>query len=245
MFELSISTTLCKQHYIQELYDKLKDEIKNDKGISVKQNLYGRSYFAIAVPEKKKEFYKSKILDFIVFMIIDDYKFNFFKDNLQLLEQNIISQSFLKAISIFDSEVDSDVIKRKIEMKNEILVDSFYYFKLQSLKNRWIKTASIINQNQVLYSSDSMIEVLKYLTLSSDNYLITANVTVGKKQIKVKQYSGTKSFKRDFEGCSNFLTEIVRLNPVKINIKKMEVEGDDQVVKLLNDIFTDKIYFLN
>ena len=245
MFELSISTTLCKQHYIQELYDKLKDEIKNDKGLAIKQNFFGRSYFAIAVPDKKKEFYKSKILDFIVFMIIDDYKFNFFKENLQLVEQNIISQSFLKAISIFDSEIDTEIIKRQIEMKNEVLVDSFYYFKLGSLKSRWIKTATIINQNQVLYSSESTIEVLKYLTLSSDNYLITANVIIGRKNIKVKQYSGTKCFKRDFDGYSNFFTEIVRLNPVKINLKKLEIKNDDVVVKLLNDIFTDKIYYLN
>ena len=245
MFELSISTIQNKQQYINELYEKLKPEIKTDKGIVVKQNSYGRISLAIAVPEIKKEYYKSKILDYIIFMIIDDYKFNYFKENLQLVEQNIISQSFLKAISLFDSEMDSEIIKRQIELKNEILVDSFFYFKLQALKNRWVKTASIINQNQVLYSTESMIEVLKYLTLSSDNYLITANITLGRKQIKVKQYSGTKNFKRDFEGCSNFLTEIVRLNPVKINIKKLEIENDDNLVKILNDIFSDKIYYLN
>lgn len=245
MFELSISTIISKQHYIQELFKKLKDEIKLDKGVIIKQNNFGRSYVAIAVPEKKKEYYKSKILDFIVFMIIDDYKFNFFKENLQLIEQNIISQSFLKAISIFDSEIDGEIIKKKIELKNEILIDSFYHFKLQSLRERWQKTASVINQNQVLYSSESMIEVLKYLTLSSDNFLVTANIIVGKKKIKVKQYSGTKSFNRNFEGHSDFLTEIVRLNPVKINVTKLEIENDDIVVKLLNKIFTDKVYFLN
>ena len=245
MFELSISTTKNKQQYINDLYEKLKLEIKTDKGIIVKQNSYGRVAVAVAIPEIKKEYYKSKILDYIIFMIIDDYKFNYFKDNLQIVEKNIISQSFLKAISLFDSEMDSEIIKRQVELKNEILVDSFFYFKLQDLKNRWTKTANIINQNQVLYSTESMIEVLKYLTLSSSNYLITANVIFGKKQIKVKQYSGTKSFKRDFDGCSDFLTEIVRLNPVKINIKKFENETDDNLVKILNDIFLDKVYYLN
>ena len=245
MFELSISTSFSKQHYIQELYKKLKDEIKIDKGVAIKQNSFGRSYVAIAVPEKKKEYYKSKILNYIVFMIIDDYKFNFFKENLELVEQNIISQSFLKAISIFDSEIDSDIIKRQVEFKGEILVDSFFHFKLQALRDRRTKTASVINQNQVLYSSESMIEVLKYLTISSDNYLVTANIVVGKRKIKFEQFSGTKSFKRNFEGHSDFLTEIVKLNPVKINLTKHEIENDDYVVKLLNDIFTDKIYFLN
>lgn len=245
MFELSISTTIGKQHYIQELYEKLKDEIKNDTGIAIKHNNFGRSYFAIAVPEKKKEYYKSKILDYIVFMIIDDYKFNLFKENLQIIEQNIVSQSFLKAISIFDSEIDTDVIKRQIELKNEVLVDSFYYFKLQALRNKWLKTIGVINQNQVLYSTESMIQVLKYLTISSENFSVTVSIILGKKRIKVSDYSGCRSFKRDFDGRSNFLTEIVRLNPVKINIKKIEVDSDDEMILLLSEIFTDKIYYLN
>ena len=71
MFELSISTLVTKQIYLQELYEKLKDEIKCDNGVAIKQNNYGRSYLAIAVPENKKEYYKSKILEHIIFMIID------------------------------------------------------------------------------------------------------------------------------------------------------------------------------
>ena len=70
----------------------------------------------------------------IIFMIIDDYKFNFYKENLLLIKQNIVSQSFLKAISIFDSEMDGEFIKDQIELKNEILVDSFYNFKLRKLQ---------------------------------------------------------------------------------------------------------------
>lgn len=245
MFELSISTTIGKQHYIQELYEKLKDEIKNDTGVAIKHNNFGRSYFAIAVPEKKKEYYKSRILDYIVFMIIDDYKFNLFKDNLRIIEQNVISQSFLKAISIFDSEIDTEVIKEKIEIKGEVLVDSFYYFKLQPLRNKWLKTVSIINQNQVLCSTDSMIQVLKYLTLSSENFSVTVSIFLGRKKIKVSDFLGSRNFNRDFDGKSNFLTEIVRLNPVKINVKKFSDDGDDELIGYLSEIFTDKIYFLN
>lgn len=243
MYELSISTTTDKQHYIQELYNKLSEEIKKEFGVAVKFNYLGRSYFSIAVSEKKKEYYKSKIVSYIIFMIIDDYKFNFFKENLLLLEQNIISQSFLKAISIFDSEMDGEFIKRQIDLKREVLVDSFFHFKLRPLKEKWQKTAYIINQNQILCSTESMIEVLKYLTMSSENYLVSADVLIGKKQIKMKKYSVYKTFKKDFEGYSNFLTEIVRLNPVKINLK---TNGESEnIVDLLNKIFADKVYLMN
>ena len=245
MFELSISTTSDKQHYICDIFNKLKKEIKSDEGVAIKFNYSGRSYFSFAVSDKKKEYYKSKIMDYIVFMIIDDYKFDYYKQNLSFTQQNIISQSFLKAISIFDSEMDGEFIKRQIDFKGEILVDSLFYFKLRALLEKWKKTAYIINQNQILSSSESMIEVLKYLTMSSENYLVTADIMIGKKQIKFSSVSKRKCFKRNFEGCSDFLTEVVRLNPIKINLKTSNDDGSDKVVDLLNQIFTDKVYLIN
>ena len=245
MFELSISTTSDKQHYINDIFDKLKDELKADKGVGVKYNYGGRSYYSIAVLEKKKEYYKSKIVDHIVFMIIDDYKFNYFKENLLFTNQNIISQSFLKAISIFDFQMDGEIIKSQIELTKDVLVDSLYYFKLGPLLEKWKKTAFIINQNHILCSSESMIEVLKYLTMSSEHNVITADICIEKKQIKFKNVLKCQCFKKNFEGYSNFLTEMVKLNPVKINLKTNNYDDSDKIVQLLNQIFTDKIYLLN
>lgn len=245
MFELTISTTSDKQHYINDIYEKLKDEIKSSSGLSTKYNYGGRSYYSIAVQEKLKEYYKSKITDHIIFMIIDDYKFIYFKQNLAFAGQNIISQSFLKAISIFDFQIDGEFIKSELELKNEVLVDSLFYFKLRPLVEKWRKTAFIINQNQILNSTESMIEVLKYLTMSSENFLVTAEIMVEKKQIKFKNYSKCKCFKKTFEGYSNFLTEVVRLNPVKIHLKTSASTENDKIVLLLSQIFTDKVYLMN
>ncbi len=244
MFELMVSITQDKQALIHDLYLKLSGEVKKEKGIIAEHNYNGRATISVAVPEKKKEYYKSKILDHIIFIIIDEYKFNYYKENLQILGQNVVCQSFLKAISIFDADIDKEVIKQKIELKGEVLVDSFYYFRLGSLKARWAKTANIINQNQVLSSLSSMLGVLKYLTMTSENLSVTTEVSIGKKQIKMKGYASSKCFKRDFEGHSNFLTEIVRLNPVKINLKVSEEEGEDSIAELLSQIFADKIYFV-
>ncbi len=244
MFELSISINAQKQKYIDEIYKKLNSEIKMDSGILVKENYRGRSYFSIAVPDEKKEYYKSKILDYIVFVIIDEYKFNFYKDNLMIGRQTLIIEPFLKAISIFDCELDTEIIKQKIELSREILIDSFYYFKLQCLRDRWQKTANIINQNKILESSSSMIEVLKYLTTMSDNLVLLTELFIGKKQLKIMNLFTSKCFKRDMVGCSDFLTEIVRLNPMKIKVK-IGTSEDDEVFDLINKIFNEKIYVLN
>ena len=82
MFELTLSTTIDKQMYLGELFSKVSSEIKQDEGIIVKQNNNGRAYLALAVDDCKKDYYKSKILDYILFMIVDDYKYNFYKETL-------------------------------------------------------------------------------------------------------------------------------------------------------------------
>ncbi len=247
MFELMVSTVFEKQDYISDLFKKLGSEIKKDGGIAAMQNHSGRSSFALAVPSRKKEYYKSKILEHIIFMIIDDYKFNYFKESIAVYDNEVIFESFLKAISIFDAEADKEYIKNQIELKGEILVDSFYFFKLMPLRSKWKRTADIINQNQILKSKSSMLEVLKYLTAMSENFSMETNIVLSKKQIKLTSLSKCKRFKRNFSGISLFMTEMIKLNPVKINLKQDAEEkfDSDEVADMLSKIFDDKIYLTN
>lgn len=246
MFELTLSTTVDKQSYIQELFKKIEEDVKNDSGILTKHISGGRIYLAIAVKKEKKEYYKSRILDLIFFVIIDDYKYNYFKEHLVVLEENLVYKSFLKAISIFDAEIDKEIIKSQLDLSQEVLIDSFYYFKLQSLQERWARTSVIINQNNVLSSKNSMIEILKYLTAVSDNQLIRADIIVGKSKTHILSFFGDKCFVNDFYGYSDMLTEIVRLNPQIINLKiSKNCQNFDKIYDALNKIFSDKIYIQN
>ena len=248
MFELTISTTIDKQNYIEDLFKKLEADIKLNSGVIIKQNYRGRSHCSLAIPNEKKEYYKSLVLQFVVLMIIDDYKFNFYQENLKSSEHNLIFQPFLKAISIFDSETDTEFIKRQIDLSGEILVDSLYYFKLGVLKERWARTIDIINQNRVLQSPESMTEVLKYLTSMSENGVVFADAYFSNKQIKLSYQGVQKCFKKDFNGVSNFLTEVVKINPLKLNIKrssKVIAEKDNEIINILSAIFNDKIYIIN
>lgn len=245
MFELSLSISQDKQPQIHRIFEKLRSLVKADGGVIAEHNYDNRSSLAFAVPVSKGEYYKSKIADMIVFMIIDEYKFNFYKDNLYPVGDGILCQAFLKAISIFDAEIDCDIIRDGLIFSSEILIDSFYYFRLQELTKRWKRTADVINEHNVLSSQNAMIEVLKYLTISSDCLSVSANVTFCKKQVKLDSFSCVRTFKKDNQGYSNFFTELVRINPLKINIKFSNGAKRDFVTDLLLKIFNEKIYFLN
>ena len=178
-------------------------------------------------------------------MIDDDYKYEFFKERLGVLDKSIIFDSFLKAITVFDAGLDKEIIKNETVFSGEILVDSLYYFKLEPLRERWRRTSEIILQNQILQSSSSMLEVIGYLTSNCEHKTMLADVLVTKKQIRVKNVSKLKIYERDFAGLSKFLTEIVELNPSKINLRLKNISNEEDITKILNKIFIDKIYLIN
>ena len=247
MFELTISLTIDKQHYINKLFKTLAQDVKRCAGIAIKQNYQGRSFFSFAVDVFHKEYFKAKILDFVVFVISDDYKFNYYLNNLNHENTSVLFEPFVRAISIFDADCDREIIKSQIDFSGEILLDSFFYFKLQTLQNRWRKTAETINSNKILSNSSAMLEVLRYLTEMSDSLIVKTDISITNKQIRLKGMNISKCFKQNIKGQSSFLAEIISLNPSKINLK---VSADDdsfgeKMVDVLTEVFADKIYLIN
>lgn len=242
MFELTISTGLNEWHYISNLHKKLLPEIKSVSGVAIKENHNGRCCFSLAVKDEYKELFKAKILDGIVDIIVNEYKFNFFKESLNVLDEKVVYNSFLKAISIFDADADREYIKKQIDFSGKILIDSLYNFKLQELKKRWQKTVDIIEINGISRNESAIIDILKYLTTMSDCVVESADIFISDEKLKIKHYTNIKNFKNDFVGFSDFLTEMIELNPAKINVRSAN-EKSKEVVQMLEKIFYDKINF--
>ena len=147
-----------------------------------------------------------------------------------------------ESISIFDSDIDRDCIVKNIEFSGQILIDSLYHFKLQDLRNRWQKTIDMILLNGIHKQNSSMIDIMKYLTTMSENTVQNAEVEFIDKNLKIKFFEKIKNFKNDFSGLSNFLTEMIELNPARIVIKNSDGTGEE-VVSMLCKIFHNKIVF--
>lgn len=244
MYELTLCLTAEKQKYVFEFCKTVEDDIKKNNGIMVKQNAGGKCYLAMAIDEKHKDYLKSLVLDFVLKVVIEEFKFNFFKDNIALKADGKVTEAFLMAVSIFDAEIDKEIISSLLEFKDEIIIESFYYFKLQALKDRWQRTANIINQNGIMNNERSMIDVMKYLCAVSDNNSVLVNLMINNGNIEMRNFSKAKKFKADKEGISNLYAEMIKLNPMKINIKFDEFEPEfEEITSTLKSVFEDKIYF--
>ena len=245
MFELTLCLAFERQKYFSQFYKSMIDYIKKDDGIIVKHNSGGKSYLSIAVNDDKREYIKSRVLEFITFVIEDDFKYNFFKDRLDVKNQELLTEAFFKAISCFDLDLDREIISQSIEFSSEIVIESLFYFKLQGLVGRWEKTAEIINQNLIMNNDNSMSEVLRYLCAVSNNNTVFVDVILTNKQIELKNLIYHKKFKNTNEGISKMFVEIIGLNPLKINIKEKENVSEIADIKTtLLKVFSDKIYFI-
>ena len=211
MFELTLSTTIDKQVYLSKLFEKLDNEIKQDSGIIAKQNNNGRAYLVMAADESKKEYYRAQVFDHIVQMIVDDYKYNFFKENLISNEDSEIYGAFLKSVTNFDQECDKEIVMGQIQLEGEVLVDSLFHFKLASLRDRWKKTVDIINQNNITSKTEMMNDVLRYLLAVSDGEAASAEIVISPKSLSISNCCQNKKFKTNFYGRSNFLQKLLGL----------------------------------
>lgn len=245
MFELTLCVSFERQKYISKFYKTMLSSVRNDSGIIIKHNSEGKSYLSIAVSDEKKEYIKSKALDFVLEVIQKEFKYNYFKDNLNIVEKNSLTEAFLNAITCFDEEIDKEEIKKKINFSGEIVIESLFYFKLQELVSRWRKTVEIINHNLIMNSDPMMCEVLRYLCAVSENNSVFVDLKFSNKQIILKNFVCNKKFKKTEEGVSSLFAEIIRLNPTKINITESENNSDfGEITSTLLKVFNDKIYFV-
>lgn len=245
MFELTLCLSFERQKFISEFYKSISQSIKAGAGIVIKHNSDGKSYLSFAVSEDNKEYLKSKVLDFVTNVVENDFKYNFFKEHIVINEKNRLTEAFFRSISTFDEEVDRDFIKLNIEFSGEIVIESLFYFKLQPLVEKWKKTAEIINKNLIMNNDNSMSEVLKYFCAFSDNNSVLVDLSFGENQIELKNFTNRKKFKMNQDGISKMFEELIKLNPIKINIKDKDGFGESyQITTTLLKVFHDKIYFI-
>jgi hypothetical protein len=98
VFELTLCLACERQKFISSFFKQIEKDIKKDGGILVKQNYGGKSYLAIAVVDEKKDYLKSLILDFVLKVVIEDFKYNFFKEHINSTSWGLLSDAFFMAV---------------------------------------------------------------------------------------------------------------------------------------------------
>lgn len=211
-------------------------------------NISTNSSFSVLIAVKKE--HKAKLKNYlrerIAETILVYYKRNYILSKLNFKRgNNFYMQIYLEALCCFDSNLDKEIILKKLKLKKHFYFDSFIDFVLGVLKNKWNELITIANDNVIYtYSDDNLLELIKFIISNLEHRCYAVNVFSKKDCYMICDIKGEKidDFLIEnniFYDEKNLFASLVVLNPKKIifhtDNKKSSVVGK------LNSFFSKRV----
>lgn len=217
------------------------------KVISVISETEDKSYLTMAIEVSAMQRLANIIVECICNIILLIYKRKFFRERLDLSKCDSINKcAFLKTLVMFDSVADMEEIKQEIILNKSIDIDSFYYFKLPFMREKWGEILSIISASVYLYDNDGLTDLLKFLVNSLDNCMPKIDVYFNNGRFDI--YDNKKSIIKPKEILStaeeSMLSQIIELCPKVINLHCVDNISKD-TIDILYSLFDKKINLSN
>lgn len=193
----------------------------------------------IAVKEQDKEKTQSYLTNCIIEVICTVFKSSFLDSNLFLPTQDPLGMNaFKKALLNFDKETDRYLVRKALKLEKDLFLESFYQFKLSTLKAKWAELVTLANENrEYLTSTESFIDLLKFLV---------DNLEICEEEISIYQSEdlsyqilvSDKLYQNRVFSEESLVSSIIDLSPQKINLY---FDEDSQAINLLHRLFEERI----
>lgn len=157
----------------------------------------------------------------------------------------------------FDRETDKYLIAHNLKIEKDIYLDSFYNFRLKSLKNKWSELIKLANENaSYLLCNDTFIDLLKFLIENIE--ISNALVNVVKKQesfficdekfnqinTKDEGLCLLKNYgKPQNEAEIDLITSLIALSPKRINVY-CDKNENNSTLSLISQLFGHRVSIL-
>lgn len=246
MFEITISTHKSRQKDISFIINRIRSQMKLFKGIMVCEEIDNRVNLALAVKKDKKEMVLAVVFDAVAEAIVRGYKEEFLFERLQSkMRDKVALTTFVKALTMFDKSSDKDIIKKQIDLSDNILIDSLYKFRLWELENRWGEIANLVADNSsYLLMSGTFMELMRFLIMSNESEFGLVHLHSRGGDIFAESKDGKEVFsfkykEKDDNSKIKVISELITLAPEKI-ILHNDIQDED-LSKFLVSLFDGKI----
>lgn len=231
----------------QNFRKSISNDIKQLQGVATVLVSVTFAKVLIAVPNEVKTKAKDFLVEKIAESILVNYKKRYILSRLNFdLTQSISMQVFLKALVVFDSDTDKEIIIERLDLKNDIVVKSFVDFRLTFLKRKWDELVSLANDNAMyLVSEDSFGELIKFLISNLEYRCYAVNVFSKKNCYLLCDTQGNVIndflIEKNIVYDDNMLiTSLIALNPEKI-IVHCNSFVKDKLLKTLYEYFSNRL----
>lgn len=238
MWELSISVASKNLDVAKFVYQTLKSQTQEFGAIVTCYEQFDNFYIVVGCDICDQSRVSLVVERCIIKVVSNFYKERFLTENLRLpIHENIGLAAFKKALINFDKETDFYLISKNLVLEKDLHLDSFYAFRLKTLREKWSELISLANENsEYLVSSEAFLDLLKFLI---------DNLEICEEEINVFQDENGYSIKaqnlvEQYNNLSNegLVSSIIELCPKKINLF---CRSDDNTAGFLSKIFEERI----
>lgn len=243
MWEFSLNLKSENFNLAKKIFLSLNNFISKIDGVVTSHE--EQEYISILIAIKEKDIVKVQtyISDCVVESICSDFKMKYLDKYLILPEYDKIGMiAFKKALLNFDKETDKFIVRKNLNLEKDVFLESFYYFKLKSLQEKWAELVSLSNENRdYLLSSESFVDLLKFLV---DNLDIEEDeISVVKEDGGYRIYiENNNLFSNKLISEESIVSSVIDLCPQKINLYFNE---SSKATNLLEKIFKERITINN
>lgn len=240
MWELSITVNSKDFEIAKFIYQTLKLQTSEFGSVVTCYEEFDNINILIACPIEEQTRVAIVVERCIIKVVCNFYKEKFLTENLHLpTHENISLMAFKKALINFDKETDFYIISKNLNLNKNLHLDSFYLFKLKTLRDKWSELIMLANENsEYLVSNDAFFDLLKFLI---------DNLEIGEEEISVFEEENGYSIKADsnlnLSECEklskeSLVSSLIELCPKKINLF---CKSDENTAGFLSKIFEERI----
>lgn len=165
MWEFSINVASENARLAKFIYNELQGAVEELGGVITSFESGGEISVVLACELVERPRLEYHITNTLSIAVCTFFKEQFLDDRLKLPNKNNLEIfTFRKALISFDRETDRFLVSKFLTLNNSINLESFFYFRLNTLKEKWGELVCIANDNSTyLLGDDSFIELLKFL----------------------------------------------------------------------------------
>lgn len=240
MWEFSLNIGADNSELAGRVFNAMRNLSSNLGGVVTKHEENGYISILIAVDEAFSPEIEFALSSVITRAICTNFKMAFLEKFLFLPQHDKVSTTaFKKALLNFDKETDKFLVQKNLNFDKSLFLESFYLFRLGTLRAKWSELVSLANENRVyLISDDAFFDLLKFLVDNLDICEEEVDVFENEEGYKIVFEDDEGEYAGRIFNEEGLVSSMIDLAPQKINFY---CERGSKTSELLEKIFDDRL----
>lgn len=240
MWEINIHSMQKRTFFLQTIYDRIKQFLSQIGAVVAFSN--DKKTLSIGCSKENSEQVWNCVKKALCDVFCNEIKHDFLNRNVNLQLSKSQTSALLNVLTYFDSELEKQIVFRALNFNRTIVLESFFNFKLHSLKQKWKELCTLTNNNSALIlKSENFLEIMKFFVGSikpkNDCVVVSYRAPCVVFNDKKSHVVAVDSFEKD--DIFSLIAFLVSLAPNRI--KLLCDNFDSEQLSIFCEIFGQKV----